>query len=84
MNQYLTAALQKRNSDRTINYNLNLVDFVCQCYVNLTPNSYGSHIQEYIRRRLDATDVPASKEMGDFMVAKKYFAANLNQLTFAY
>lgn len=81
MNQYLTSALDKRNSDRTMDYSLNLNDFICQAYVNLTPNSYGSHIQEYIRMRLNAIDILASEEMGDFMVVGKYFEVKASYLT---
>jgi len=81
MNQYLTTALDKRNSDRTMDYSLDLNDFICQAYVNLAPNAYGSHIEEYIRMRLDAIKILASQDMGDFMVTRKYFEVKASYLT---
>jgi hypothetical protein len=42
MSQYLTAALLKRNTDKSVNYILNFQDFICQCYVNLNPSAYQS------------------------------------------
>lgn len=81
MSQYLTAALLKRNTDKSVNYLLNLQDFICQCYVNLNPNSYGTHIQEYLRQSLNAWDVPAYEERGDFQVGDKYFEVKASYLS---
>ena len=81
MSQFLTAALQKRNSNKNVDYSLNLQDFICQCYVNLSPNSYGMHIEEYLRRAINATNILASKEMGDFMVGEKYFEVKASYLS---
>jgi hypothetical protein len=63
-----------------MDYSLNLNDFICLAYVNLAPNTYGTHIQEYIRMRLDAIDVLASEERGDLMVTRKYFEVKASYL----
>ena len=44
---YLKLAKQKRNSSKKVNYNMTIVDFVCWCYINLTPAKYGFHLQQY-------------------------------------
>jgi len=81
MSEYLTSAILKRNSNKSVNYLLNLHDFICQCYTNLNPNSYGTHIQEYIRMSLNAWDVSASEERGDFKVGGKYFEVKASYLS---
>jgi len=80
MTQYLTAALNKRNSDRTMDYSLDLHEFICQGYINLAPNEYGKHVQEYISRRLDAINVKPSEERGDLMITAKYFEVKVSYL----
>ena len=81
MSPYLISAKQKRNSDKTVNHELSLIDFLCQCYVNLAPNAYGAQIQKYLETNLDAINVCASKGRGDFKILKKYFEVKVSYLT---
>ena len=81
MSQYLTAALLKRNKDKSVNYDLKFQDFICQCYVNLNPNSYGTHIQDYISRYAHGYHISASEEKGDFVVGDYYFEVKASYLS---
>jgi hypothetical protein len=51
-NTYLTMAKNKFYSDKTPNWELPLQDFICDAYVRFSPNVYGNHICEKIRRDL--------------------------------
>jgi hypothetical protein len=73
MSIYIQAAKDKFYSDRSVNYYLPFKDFVCECYVKLTPNSYGSHIQNKLIQDLNLIEVPASENRGDFSCCNKYF-----------
>lgn len=81
MSPYLISAKQKRNSDKTVNYDLSLIDFLCQCYVNLAPNAYGKKIEKYLQQQLYAISVPAYYEQGDFFIAQKYFEVKASYLS---
>ena len=80
MSPYLISAKQKRNSDKTVNHELPLIDFLCQCYVTLAPNSYGSQIERYLEYHLHAINVCASEERGDFRITRKYFEVKVSYL----
>lgn len=84
MNQYLTAAQLKRNKDKSVDYKLNFQDFICQCYVNLNPNSYGTHIEDYISRSIHGYNIRASAERGDFVVGDYYFEFKASYLSEKY
>jgi hypothetical protein len=72
MTIYLQAAKNKFYSDRSVDYNLSFNDFVCECYVKLTPNSYGAHIQNKLIQDLNLIEVPSSENRGDFSCCDKY------------
>jgi len=81
MSSYLLSALDKFKSDRSVDYSLSVEDFICQCYVKLAPNTYGTSIQERLRQELDVTRVSASLGMGDFEFARKYFELKVSFLS---
>lgn len=81
MNQYLSSAINKFESDRSVDYSLSVEDFVCQCYVKLAPNSYGTSIQERLRQELNVSRVSASLGMGDFEFARKFFELKVSFLS---
>ena len=81
MSEYLKAANDKFNSDRSVNYFLSFHDFVCQCYVKLTPNSYGTHIEEKLIMELGLQKISASENKGDFTCCSKYFEFKVSFLS---
>jgi hypothetical protein len=81
MNQYLSLATNKFKSDRSVNYDLPLEDFICQCYVKLTPNNYGTRVQERLRRELNVNRVSQRLGMGDFEICRKYFEVKVSYLS---
>lgn len=81
MSSYLLSAIEKFNSDKSVNFDLPMEDFLCQCYITLTPNAYGSKIEDWIIDELNATSVKPSLEMGDFEYLRKYFEFKVSFLT---
>lgn len=81
MSEYLKAANDKFNSDRSVDYFLSFHDFVCQCYVKLTPNSYGTHIEEKLIMDLRLEKISASENRGDFAWCYKYFEFKVSFLS---
>ena len=81
MSQYLLAALDKYNLDKTVDFSLSMDDFLCQCYALLTPNVYGSRIEDRMIRELGATSVKPSLELGDFEYLRKYFEFKVSFLS---
>lgn len=72
MNYYLESALEKFNSNREMDFSLELNDFICQAYIKLNPNSYGMKIQEKLRQTLSVKNVPASLGRGDYEFNNKF------------
>jgi hypothetical protein len=81
MSIYLQAAKDKFNSDKSVNYLLSFHDFVCECYVKLAPNSYGTHIEEKLIYDLNLTKISASENRGDFACCGKYFEFKVSFLS---
>lgn len=81
MNEYLSLARNKFISDKSVNYDLSVEDFICQCYVKLSPNTYGTSIQERLRKELKVSRVSASLGMGDFEISRKYFELKVSFLS---
>lgn len=52
-NTYLSYAKSKFYSDKTPNWDLSIENFICDEYVRFSPNVYGNHICEKIRRELN-------------------------------
>ena len=80
-NRYLQAAKDKRASNKKIDYNVNLQEFICQCYVKLNPNSYGFYMEDAITKILRATKMKASDGLGDISIAGKYYEVKTSYLT---
>lgn len=81
MSPHLLSALDKFKSDRSVDYSLSIEDFICQCYVKLTPNTYGTSIEERLRQELNATRVSASLGMGDYEYSRKYLEVKVSFLS---
>ena len=81
MSKYLIAAKEKRNSDKGVDYDLSLRDFICQCYVKLAPNTYGKKIEKYLENNLRGIKVPTCYERGDLLIARKYFELKVSYLS---
>lgn len=81
MSPHLSSALQKFNSNKEVDYNLSLHDFICDSYVKLQPCSYGAQIQERLRRELSVDKVHASENIGDFKNKDKYFELKVSFLS---
>jgi len=79
-NRYLQAAKDKRDSNKKIDYKVNLYEFICQCYVKLNPNSYGSYMEGAIANLLCAIKMKPSDELGDIAMAGKYFEIKTSYL----
>ena len=88
MNQYLSLATNKFKSDKTVDPNLSLDDFICSSYVKSPPCSYGTNIAERLRKELNETltvdRVSASLNMGDYKVLSKYFEVKVSFLSNRY
>lgn len=81
MSPHLNSAINKFKSDKTMDFNLSLEDFICSAYVKLPPCSYGANIQEKLRMELDVDKVRASDNSGDFKVRDKYFELKVSFLS---
>jgi hypothetical protein len=80
-NRYLQAAKDKRASNKKIDYHVNLIEFICQCYVKLNPNSYGFYMEDAITKILRATKMKASDGLGDISIAGQYYEVKTSYLT---
>ena len=78
MSSYLLSALEKYEMDKSVDYSLSIEDFICQCYVNLTPNSYGKRVEERIRQEIDVVRVPQSKDLGDYKASRMYIECKVS------
>ena len=81
MNYHLESALEKFNSNKEMDFSLELNDFICQAYVKLNPNSYGMQIQEKLRQTLSVKNVPASLGRGDYEFNNKYAEVKVSFLS---
>jgi hypothetical protein len=81
MSNHLTTAKEKFNMNKTMDYSLSLNDFICSAYVKLNPCSYGSQIQERLRRELNVDKVKASENVGDFKIKSRYFELKVSFLS---
>jgi hypothetical protein len=79
-NIYLQAAKDKRASNKKIDYKVNLYEFICQCYIKLNPNSYGTYMEDAILNLLRANKMKPSDELGDISIAGKYFEIKTSYL----
>ena len=68
---YIQLAKEKYKQSNDVNYQLNFIDFVADCYSRLKPCSYGARIQGKIIRDLNVTSVSASLNMGDVLLGNK-------------
>jgi hypothetical protein len=70
---YLEQAKQKRKASQTVDYKMKLVDFICCCYVYLTPASYGYQLQHYICHiLLKLKKLGDNLGLGDFVLNKEF------------
>ena len=44
----LELAKNKFKKSKYVDISQNIIDYICECYVNLNPCSYGSRIQNYV------------------------------------
>ena len=72
MNEYLRRALDKFKTNRDIDLGLDLRDYICECYTKLNPCSYGSRIENKIKKLLNVKNVKKSENRGDFSFGTKY------------
>ncbi len=79
-NRYLQEAKDKRISRKKIDYNVNLYEFICQCYVKLNPNSYGKYMEDAISKLLQAYKMSPSDELGDITIGGKYYEIKTSYL----
>jgi hypothetical protein len=72
MSEYLLLAKKKYEQSNDVNFSLNFIDFVADCYVRLKPCSYGCRIQKKITDDFGLKSVPAKENRGDFTLGDKY------------
>jgi hypothetical protein len=72
MNEYLKRATDKFKTNRDIDLGLNLVDYICECYTKLNPCSYGSRIENKIKKLINVKTVKKKENKGDFKYGDKY------------
>ena len=72
MNRYLRRALEKFKTNKDIDLNLDLIDYICECYTKLNPCSYGSRIENKIKKILKVKTVKKGENRGDFSFGTKY------------
>ena len=72
MNESLKRAINKFNVNKNIDLSLGLVDYICECYVKLNPCSYGTRIENKIKKLLNVKNVKKKENKGDFKYGEKY------------
>ena len=66
---YLEQAIEKRKSSKKVDYTLPIINFICWCYVYLTPASYGAQLQKYFCHiLLKLQELDKSLAIGDFSI----------------
>ena len=68
---YLDLAKQKYEESNDVDFNLGLIEFLCDCYTRLKPCSYGSRIQAKIIKNLNLISLSPSLNIGDVAIGKK-------------
>lgn len=71
MSQYLTLAKQKFEQSNEVDFNMDLNDFITDCYVRLKPCSYGVRIQQKIVSDLNLVSIQPCENIGDAVIGKK-------------
>jgi hypothetical protein len=79
-NRYLQEAKDKRKSNKKIDYNVNLYEFICQCYIKLNPNTYGTYMENAIKNLLRAKKMKKDDELGDISIGGKYYEVKTSYL----
>lgn len=79
-NRYLQEAKDKRKSNKKIDYNVNLYEFICQCYIKLNPNTYGTYMENAITNLLRAKKMKKGDELGDIAIGGKYYEVKTSYL----
>lgn len=72
MNEFIKRATEKFNSNKNIDLSLDLIDYICECYVKLNPCSYGTRIENKIKKLLKVKSVKKKENKGDFKYGEKY------------
>ena len=62
----LELAKNKFKKSKYIDISQNIIDYICECYVNLNPCSYGSRIQNYVCNLLKLKVINSKLNAGDF------------------
>jgi hypothetical protein len=64
MSDYLKRAKEKYKTNKDIDMSLSLIDYICECYVKLNPCSYGSRIENKVKKLLKVKNVKKSENKG--------------------
>ena len=72
MSDYLKRAKEKYKTNKDIDMSLSLIDYICECYVKLNPCSYGSRIENKVKKLLKVKNVKKSENKGDFKFGDTY------------
>lgn len=72
MSSFLKKAIEKYHRDKNIDISLDFTEYVCACYVNLNPCSYGKKIENKIKSHINVVDVKPKHNIGDFKYGDKY------------
>ena len=79
-NRYLQDAKDKRKLNKKIDYNVSLYEFICQCYIKLNPNTYGTYMENAITNLLRAKKMKKGDELGDIAIGGKYYEVKTSYL----
>lgn len=72
MSEFLKKAIDKFKINKNIDLSLDLIDYICECYVKLNPCSYGTRIENKIKNILKVKSVKKKENKGDFKYGDNY------------
>lgn len=72
MSDYLKKAIEKYKTNKDVDLSLNLLDYICDCYSKLNPCSYGSRIENKVKKIIKVKTVKKSENKGDFKFKDNY------------
>jgi hypothetical protein len=72
MSEFLKKAIDKFKINKNIDLSLDLIEYICECYVKLNPCSYGTRIENKIKKLLNVKSVKKKENKGDFKYGDNY------------
>jgi len=78
---YVNLANAKFGQVKKVSFELELKEFICECYVKLNPCSYGNRVAEKVRIMLGAKSVNQRDGKGDIELNKFFYEQKVSYLS---